>query len=70
MVRQRTSKDTAKASESLMALDTIQSPRFSISWMVRLDRPDKATNCGTDKPFSNLIFLRFIVGQPFWCTLP
>nr|DAF82374.1 MAG TPA: hypothetical protein [Caudoviricetes sp.] len=48
-----------------MALDTRQSPRFSMSWMVRREMPDSSTSFGTERPLPVRMLLRFMVFTPF-----
>nr|DAJ88233.1 MAG TPA: hypothetical protein [Caudoviricetes sp.] len=61
---QSSSRETPRASASLIAVETRQSSRFSISWIVRRGTPLSFTRSGTERPLLVLMLLRFMVIPP------
>ena len=45
----KTSKDTSRATANFWAIETVQSPRFSISCIVRLGTPENSAKAGTER---------------------
>lgn len=58
--RHNWSSDTFNASANLMSVETLPSPRFSKSSIVRTETPERRDNSGTDRFCDFRISLRFI----------
>lgn len=57
---------TSSTSDSLMRVETKQSPSFSMSWMVRLVTPLNSASLGTERPFSIRISFNFMNCTPYF----
>lgn len=63
---QRVSRDTSRASARSIAVETLQSPRFSISSIVRTGTLLNRLRAGTGRPFSSRMVLSFIKMPPYF----